>query len=107
MSIICNGVRCIDIKGKSPHTPTPCSPKQAQLFAKLREAEELGLIQRYDGWSDAGAEKGVYNPNLNIPTTWWTDAEAKEYAVQYNKHITTLQMYQRIKLKNYKESLNV
>lgn len=106
MSIVCNGVRCIDLKGKSPHTPTPCSAKQRALFDKLILAEELGLIKRYDGWSDAGSQKGVYNPDMNLPSTWWTDEYAREYAKEYNKHISTLQHYQRIKLKQYKESQN-
>lgn len=102
MSIICNGVKCIDLKGPSPHTPTPCSPKQQALFDDLRAREERGETERYYGWSDAGADSGFYNPSMNKPSTWMSDEDAKEWVSTCgNKHIQTMQKYQEKRMLHY------
>lgn len=104
MSIVCNGVRCIDLKGPSPHTPTPCSPKQQALFDDLKSRAEAGLTTRYSSFSDPEVNACVgYLPDVDAESTWLSDEDALEYSYVYKDHIRLLQLWQRMQLKLYRK----
>ena len=102
MSIYHHGVRCIDINGASPHTPTPMSEATRALHNDLSARAERGETTRYSSFAEAGALQGTYCPDLDNSDTWWSDEEAREYfQCEGKKHVDTLVRYQETKMLHY------
>jgi hypothetical protein len=95
-------LRCIDLAGPSPHTPTPCTPRNRLLIQDLIARAERGETTRYSSFAEAGASQGTYCPDLDNPDTWWSDEEAREYfQCEGKRHVDTLVRYQETKMLHY------
>lgn len=96
-------MKLINLKGASPHTPTPCSEANRALHQDLIARAEKGETTRYSSFAEAGALTG-YCPDVDTPSTWMSDEDAYEYAQEYKGHIRLLQLWQKVQLKKARQA---